>query len=105
MMKLLEFDFTIQYKKGVLNRVADALSRKVHQVMSISAAVPVWAQELYDSYLQDEHYKPILEQFLCNKDYSTSDYTYHAGILRFKGKIVVGAQEDLKKKLLTALHD
>ena len=35
MMKLLEFDFSIQYKKGIYNRVADALSRKVHQFMTV----------------------------------------------------------------------
>lgn len=40
MMKLLEFDFSIQYKKGIHNRVADALSRKVHQLMTLSTGIP-----------------------------------------------------------------
>lgn len=105
MMKLLEFDFTIQYKKGTLNKVADALSRKVYQLMSVSAAIPIWAQDLYDSYQTDPQYKPILEQLLLNKTNNFPDYTYHAGVIRFKGKIVVGHNEELRKKLLTALHD
>lgn len=105
MMKLLEFDFKIQYKKGVLNKVADALSRKVHQLMSISAALPVWAQDLFDSYKQDTFYKPILGQLLLQNNTASTDYSYHFGIIIFKGKIVVGNNGELKQKLLSTLHD
>jgi hypothetical protein len=40
LMKLLEFNYTIEYKKGAENRVANALSRKEHSVLAISSAVP-----------------------------------------------------------------
>jgi hypothetical protein len=42
MRKLLEFDYTIQYKKGKENLVADALSRKSNQLMAISQVTPIW---------------------------------------------------------------
>jgi hypothetical protein len=45
MLKLLEFDYQIEYKKGSENSVADALSRKMEhseitQCLAISAIVP-----------------------------------------------------------------
>jgi hypothetical protein len=40
LMKLLEFNYTIEYKKGVENMVADALSRRGNTAMAISSAVP-----------------------------------------------------------------
>jgi hypothetical protein len=46
LMKLLEFNYTIEYKKGTENRVADALSRKEHLVLAISSAVPSWIAEV-----------------------------------------------------------
>ena len=41
MLKLLEFNFTLQYKKGKENTVADALSRKA-PLMAISVVPPHW---------------------------------------------------------------
>jgi hypothetical protein len=46
LMKLLEFNYTIEYKKGAENRVANALSRKEHSVLAISSAVPSWIAEV-----------------------------------------------------------
>jgi hypothetical protein len=53
MLKLLEFDYTIQYKKGKENLVADALSRKSGKLMAISQTTPIWMQEIVDSYTSD----------------------------------------------------
>lgn len=60
-MQLLEFDFTIQYKKGITNKVADALSRKFQSIFSMSQAVPLWAQEIADTYTNDPVFRSILE--------------------------------------------
>jgi hypothetical protein len=40
LMKLLEFNYTIEYKKGVENMVANALSIRGNTTMAISSAVP-----------------------------------------------------------------
>lgn len=53
MMKLLEFNFTIQYKKCSTTRVADALPRVLPKCMSMSSVTPVWAEELLLSFKND----------------------------------------------------
>ncbi|KAM3257943.1 hypothetical protein ACQJBY_049956 [Aegilops geniculata] len=103
MMKLLEFDFTIQYKRGVLNRVADALSRQF-SLNSMSQVTPVWAQDLLQSYIHDTTLKPIMEKLLLQNNEEHQDYTLSSGILRYQGKIVVGHDNQLRQKLLNALH-
>jgi hypothetical protein len=103
MLKLLEFDFTLEYKKGKENVVADALSRKQHTSLAISAVTPTWITEVEQSYCQDTVCKLLLEQLLLDSQ-SKPNYSLNAGILRYKGKIYVGNVPPLKKKLLIALH-
>jgi hypothetical protein len=87
LMKLLEFNYTIEYKKGVENMVANALSRRGNTAMAISSAVPTWISEIEDSYINDEYYTSLLQQWLI-KDDVTPHYSVHIGILRYKGKIM-----------------
>lgn len=42
MLRLLEFNYIIEYKKGKENKVVDALSRRGANAMAISMAVPSW---------------------------------------------------------------
>jgi hypothetical protein len=42
MLKLLEFDFTVEYKKGRDNTTADALSRRFASLNALSAITPTW---------------------------------------------------------------
>jgi hypothetical protein len=104
MLKLLEFDFTIEYKRGKENRVADALSRQFCQLLAVSVATPTWVKEVTTSYISDDHVRPLLEQFLITPPATDSPYTLHAGVLRFQGRIVVGNNTTLRKNLFTALH-
>lgn len=104
MMKLLEFNFKIQYKKGITNKVADALSRILPSCRAISIVTPVWAQELIEGYHKDPISKGILEKLLLHPESCLPDYTITSGIIRYKGRILVGNFSNLRNRLITALH-
>ena len=57
MLRLLEFNYIIEYKKGKENKVADALSRRSLKTMAISMAVPTWIEAVENSYANDDHCK------------------------------------------------
>jgi hypothetical protein len=50
LMKLLEFDYSIEYKKGKDNVAADALSRREQQLTTISSVLPRWISDIEASY-------------------------------------------------------
>jgi transposase InsO family protein len=106
MLKLLEFDYTIQYKKGKENLVADALSRKSGKLMAISQTTPIWMQEVVDSYTSDAFFQPLQVKLLLQTDPvdAATGYTITAGVIRYKGRIAVGNNEQLRTKLIAALH-
>jgi hypothetical protein len=103
MLKLLEFDFTLEYKKGKENIMADALSRKVHSLQEISMVTPAWIEEIEHSYSQDDTCKSILAE-LAVAPGSKPHHSLHLGIIRYKGRVYVGNNTALHTKLLLALH-
>lgn len=54
-VKLMGLEYTIQYKRGIANAAADALSRRDHHqaLLAISSAVPAWLETLVTSYEED----------------------------------------------------
>jgi hypothetical protein len=115
MLKLLEFDFSIQYKKRCENKAADALSRKFHPVeqapteaqqttcMAITLATPTWATDITNSYMGDPECSKLLQEVAINPT-GHANYTVQTGILRFKGRIAIGSSTDLRKKLFDTFH-
>lgn len=55
LVKLMDLQYTIQYKKGVHNLAADALSRCDHadEVHAMSECVPAWMHNLQEGYKDD----------------------------------------------------
>jgi hypothetical protein len=103
LMKLLEFDYSIEYKKGAENAVANVLSRKDHNILAITSFTPVWIHDIEHSYSGDTYYTQLLQQVLINAQ-DTPHYSVHSGILRYKGEIYIGSSTDLRNNILASLH-
>lgn len=67
--KLLGFDYEINYKKGVDNKVADALSRVTHAELLQMAVLSIHS-DLYElikgSWTQDAQFKGIIEDLVTS---------------------------------------
>ena len=109
--KLLGLQYTIEYKKGVENSAADALSRRpatpgdiVPELQQISSAQPAWLTEVLKSYDQDPAALELLQQ-LSTSPTSHSKFTLKAGVIR-QGKCVwLGCDSTLHSKICAAFHD
>lgn len=68
MAKLMGLDYSIQYRRGKENVVADALSRRQEEgsTSAITAIIPAWCQEVIDSYDGDEQVKRTLEEVVVS---------------------------------------
>jgi hypothetical protein len=102
-MKLLEFSYSIEYKKGRESTTADALSRKNQSLHVISLATPTWVTDIENSYTNDTHYTSIIQELVINVQ-AMQHYLVHSGILRYKGRICVGDDTKLRNKILSSLH-
>jgi hypothetical protein len=105
LVKLLGYNYKIEYKKGHENKAADALSRKPHpeQLMAISSTIPLWTNEVLDIYVEDHKCKE-LEEWLRISPSIVPNFTLSNGIIRYKGKFFIGSTTDLRKKLLESFH-
>lgn len=89
---MLGLKYKILYKKGVENKVADALSRRCHVEKGCSALTafqPTWVNPVIASYEADEKIAELLTHVAVDPNAST-DYTCKQGLLYYKGRLVVG---------------
>ncbi|WVZ83700.1 LOW QUALITY PROTEIN: hypothetical protein U9M48_030821 [Paspalum notatum var. saurae] len=105
LIKLLGYNYTIEYKKGKENKAADALSRTpLHQsVLPITVITPTWIQEVQNSYITDERCQQLLTKLTVAPS-SFPNYTLRNGLIRYKVKLFIGTAKDLKIQILSTLH-
>jgi Reverse transcriptase (RNA-dependent DNA polymerase)/RNase H-like domain found in reverse transcriptase/Retroviral aspartyl protease len=107
--KLLGLDYVIQYKKGVENRAADALSRRVMvqgegEVLTVTTINPQWIEDLKESYHNDTWAQELLLK-QQNKKELPPKVLIHEGVIRQKQRIYVGTNNAWRSKLIQELHD
>jgi hypothetical protein len=104
MLKLSEIDYSIQYKKGTENSAADALSKKYQPVdieeeqencQGLAVAIPSWTNDIITSYIGDEACIKLLQEVTIDSN-NHAHYSVQSGILRYKGRLYIGASTDLR---------
>lgn len=104
--KLLEFDYTIQYKKGKENLVADVLSRVdgtevLHMAMTVLECDLM--KKIQEAYETDVSIKTIIE--VLQKDPGAKKhFASDLGVLRRKSKMVVPNDMEVRTTILKWLH-
>lgn len=111
--KLLGLQFRITYKQGSENRVADALSRRPNlgqddfklqlNATSVSSVIPSWLSQVAQGYDQDPSAKKLLSCLLTGE--TMEHYTLSQGIIRFKGRIWIGANKAIQQMIMSELHE
>lgn len=99
MTKLLGLQYRLLYKKGVDNRAANALSRKVSRsddkLVAISTCVPAWLAELTTGYKADAYTSQLLTELSMGSTQHLK-FQLKEGILRYDGRIWIGSNTSLQ---------
>lgn len=120
--KLLGLNYKIEYKKGVENKVVDALSTKEGHVETVegeskinelsrgegqnrkieeeravlhmvSELIPQWVEEIKSSYEGDSWIESLKAKICSSKEVGSSHHLNEChGVLRYKGRVCVGTQ-------------
>jgi hypothetical protein len=104
--KLLGFDFTIQYKSGKTNLVADALSRIETPAACLMLTVPqfVFLDELRSQLLLNNEFKQLLSS-IQQTPALHPHYRAHQGLIFFKERIWLPSDIPFKQRLLDEFHN
>jgi hypothetical protein len=92
LVKLMGYNYTIEYKKGKDNKAADALSRKpnTESMRAISTVLPLWVNDVQTSYTGDSKCKELEEQLHIQAD-NVPHFSMTNGMIRYKGKLYIGS--------------
>lgn len=105
--KLMQFEFEIRYKKGKENGVVDALSRVPHLRLDNLITFILSAEllsKIEEVWKQDEQLEAIIVAKESDPNIR-SHYTWHNGLLRRKGKLVIDGNSQLQQQLIAMCYD
>lgn len=104
--KLLGFDFYIQYRPGLDNKAADALSRKEvsPELSAISGLAIIQLEEISGEVDKDPELQILIKELRQNPS-SHPDYSFVQGCLLRKGKLVIPRRSTVVGMIMQELHD
>ena len=106
LLKLMDMQFKIQYKKGSSNQAADSLSRcsALHSICAVALSSPDWLQKVKEGYNDDPLAVKLLQDLAVNST-SGGNFSLKDGILRYKGRVWLGHNSLAQQHVIQAMHD
>lgn len=104
--KLFGYDYSVVYKRGKDNLVADALSRcneDEQQCNNIHLVVPVWKQELKESWNNDDWAQQLIAALMVQGSVC-QEYKLVDGELMKGVRWYVGTGNQLRKRIIENIH-
>ncbi|GJU09991.1 ty3-gypsy retrotransposon protein [Tanacetum coccineum] len=108
--KLMGFDFAIEYKPGVTNQVADALSRMFEEEDNVMAAFMTLSQPLpglISELRQENEAMDELQQIhqKLDRNEPMEGFRREQGLIVFRDRYYIGSESKLKELLLSEFHN
>ena len=105
---MIGYDFTVEYKNGVENRVADALSRKddweSEMTLSLLSIRTIsWIKDLKVEYETNVQLKALLEQWR-KRELDPEKFILRDNLLFYKGRISIGSSQAIRAQVLHFVH-
>ena len=101
------YDFEMIYKKGKLNVVADALSRKNQEVEALIYAISIiqldWITKARDEWKKDEEVWTLIQKLQQDPSKSNT-FSWKNDSLWYKDRLYICKNSQLKKNILLELH-
>lgn len=102
----MPFDHCIEYKRGVENKLTDALSsvtgaELLALVISPTNIVPF--QAIVDSWTVDQELHQLIDDLQIDPT-AHKQFTWSQGKLKRKGKLVIGKAQELRDEIMTLWH-
>lgn len=104
--KLLPFDFTVEYKAGKSNTVADALSRRdADQQCLLALSMP--QVDLFDDIRQEQQQSPKIQQLIAalHDNSAAPNWSFKQGLLFFKDRVYIHPQSPSIPLVMAAIHN
>jgi hypothetical protein len=104
--KLLGYDYTISYKRGVKNRIADALSRQHEDPASLSTISYVhldWLDQMKEELKQDPWIQAKIDK-LQYDHFLAKHYLVQDGLLQYDRRLVISPTSPWRTIILDELH-
>ncbi|CAH9076384.1 unnamed protein product [Cuscuta epithymum] len=104
--KLLGYDFDIEYKTGISNTAADALSRRGEEAELAAISIPEWIglADIEEEQRNDTNLRDIIQAVEADPN-SMPGYELKGRRLIFKGRLVLASDSKWIPLLLKEFHD